>query len=49
MANIAEGFARRSNKELVQTISLSAEVQSRLYIVLDQGHVSKEAFDSLYK
>jgi four helix bundle protein len=52
MANIAEGFARRSNKEFVQflfiAISSSAEVQSHLYIAVDQGYVSKEAFDSLY-
>ena len=53
MANIAEGFARRSNKEFVQFLFIailsSAEVQSHLYIALDQGYVSKEAFDSLYK
>jgi len=51
MANIAEGFARRSNKEFVQflfiAISSSAEVQSHLYIAVDQGYVSKETFDSI--
>jgi four helix bundle protein len=51
MANIAEGFARRSNKEFVQflfiAISSSAEVQSHLYIAVDQGYVSKGTFDSI--
>jgi len=53
MANIAEGFARRSNKEFMQflfiALSSSAEVQSHLYIAVDQGYVSKEVFDSIYK
>ena len=42
MANIAEGFVRRSNKEFVQflfiAMSSSAEVQSHLYIAVDQGY-----------
>jgi four helix bundle protein len=29
-------------------ISSSAEVQSYLYIAVDQGYVSKETFDSIY-
>jgi len=53
MANIAEGFARRSNKEFVQflfiAISSAAEVQSHLYVSVDQKYVSKEVFDSLYQ
>ena len=53
MANIAEGFARRSNKEFIQflfiAISSAAEVQSRLYIACDQKYVPMEVFDSLYK
>ncbi len=53
MANIAEGFARRSNKEFIQflfiAMSSSSEVQSHLYIAVDQGYVSKETFDSIYK
>jgi four helix bundle protein len=40
MANIAEGFVRRSNKEFVQflfiAMSSSAEVKSHLYIAVDQ-------------
>lgn len=53
MSNIAEGFARRSNKEFVQflfvAISSAAEVQSHLYIALDQNYLSKETFESIYE
>ncbi len=52
MANIAEGFVRRSNKEFVQflfiAMSSAAEVQSHLYIGVDQGYLSKDAFESIY-
>jgi four helix bundle protein len=52
MANIAEGFVRRSNKEFMQflfiAMSSSAEVQSHLYIAVDQGYLSKDAFESIY-
>ncbi len=53
MANIAEGFAHRSNKEFTQflfvAMSSAAEVQSHLYIAVEQGYVSKPAFDSMYQ
>lgn len=53
MANIAEGFVRRSSKEFIQflfiAMSSSAEVQSHLYIAVDQGYVSKGVFDSIYE
>jgi four helix bundle protein len=53
MSNIAEGFARRSNKEFVQflfiAMSSAAEVQSRLYIAVDQKYVSQEIFASIYE
>ena len=52
MANIAEGFVRRSNKEFLQfqfiAMSSSAEVRSHLYIAVDQGYLSKDAFESIY-
>lgn len=52
VANIAEGFTRRSNKEFVQflfvAMASAAEVQSHLYVALDQSYLSKEAFESLY-
>ena len=53
MANIAEGFSRKSNKEFIQYLfiskSSSAEVQSHLYVALDQKYISKEAFEKIYK
>jgi len=43
MANIAEGFVRRSNKEFIQflfvSISSAAEVQSHLYVAQDQRYI----------
>jgi len=52
MANIAEGFSRRSNKEFSQflfiAMSSAAELQSHLYIAADQGYLSKPSFDSIY-
>lgn len=52
MANIAEGFVRRSNKEFVQflfiAMSSPAEVRSHLYIAMDQGYLSKDTFESIY-
>jgi len=53
MANIAEGFVRHSDKEFVQflfiAMSSAAEVQSHLYIAVDQGYLPKEAFESIYE
>jgi four helix bundle protein len=53
MANIAEGFIRRSNKEFIQflfiSMSSAAEVQSHLYVALDQGYIDQIGFDSAYK
>ena len=52
MANIAEGFVRHSNKEFVQflfvAMASAAEVQSHLYVAVDQGYLSQETFDSTY-
>ena len=52
MANIAEGFVRRSSKEFIQflfvAMSSAAEVQSHMYIAVDQGYVSKDTFESIY-
>jgi four helix bundle protein len=53
MANIAEGFIRRSDKEFMQflfiAMSSAAEVQSHLYIALDQGYVEQEQFGEIYE
>ncbi len=52
MSNIAEGFARKSNKEFIQYLFISkssaAEIQSHLYVALDQGYMSKEVFEKIY-
>jgi len=52
MANIAEGFIRRSHKEFLQflyiAMSSSAEVKSHLYVALDQGYIDKAQFDEIY-
>jgi four helix bundle protein len=53
MANIAEGFARRSNKEFVQFLFISkssaAEVQSHLYVALDQNYINQKEFNQIYE
>jgi len=52
MSNIAEGFSRRSRKEFIQFLSAAkgsaAEVQSKLYVALDQGYITKEKFKEIY-
>lgn len=52
MANIAEGFSRKSNKEFVQYLFISkssaAEVQSHLYVALDQAYITQEHFEKIY-
>jgi four helix bundle protein len=51
--NIAEGFERKSNKELRQFLYISkgscGEVRSMLYIALDLGYITKEQFEEMYK
>jgi four helix bundle protein len=53
MANIAEGFARKSNREFMQYLFISkssaAEVQSHLYVALDQNFITKKDFDRIYE
>jgi four helix bundle protein len=53
MANIAEGFARRSNKEFIQFLFISkssaAEVQSHLYVALDQSYIYEKEFNQIYE
>ena len=52
MANIAEGFERRSDKEFVQFLYIAmastAEVKSHLYVALDQAYIEKKQFDDIY-
>jgi len=53
MANIAEGFSRKSNKEFIQYLFISkssaAEVQSHLYVTVDLGYISQEVFALIYQ
>jgi len=52
MSNIAEGFSRKGNKEFIQYLFISksstAEVQSHLYVALDQRYITQEIFDKIY-
>jgi four helix bundle protein len=53
MANIAEGFGRKSNKDfahfLVIAHASTAEVQSHLYVSLDLKYVEQAEFEGLYE
>ena len=52
MANIAEGFGRRSKREFANFLNMShgsaAEIQCHLYVALDQHYLSQEDFERLY-
>jgi len=52
MANIAEGFDRRSRKEFSSFLSMAlascAEVRSHLYVALDQKYIGQSDFDDAY-
>ena len=49
MANIAEGFARRTNKEFTNFLGIAhasaAELQSHLYVALDQDYILSKLSD----
>ncbi|MCB0636693.1 MAG: four helix bundle protein [Lewinella sp.] len=51
MDNIAEGFGRGGNKELLQFLSVARgsaqETKSQLYRALDRRHLTKEDFEEL--
>jgi four helix bundle protein len=53
MGNISEGFVRRSNREFIQflfvSVSSAAELQSHIYVALDQHYLTKDTFDSIYQ
>ena len=52
MANIADGFARRSDKDFAHFLnfarSSAAEVQSHLYVALDQEYINADSFKMIY-
>jgi four helix bundle protein len=51
MANIAEGYDRRGDKEFVRFLNISkaslAEVKSHLYVAFDVGYLDEEALSAL--
>ncbi|MCL0066247.1 four helix bundle protein [Dehalococcoidia bacterium] len=53
MSNIAEGYARQTDKEFTQFLYIAlgsvAEVQSQLHIAQDLKYISKEDFDKIYE
>jgi four helix bundle protein len=53
MANIAKGFDGRSTQEFLRFLGYAfrsaTEVQSHLYVALDQAYVRKEDFDAVYQ
>lgn len=53
MNNIAEGFGSQSNLEFIRFLGYSRrsaiEVQSCIYVALDQGYVSEPEFDKIYQ
>ncbi|CAN5443688.1 four helix bundle protein [soil metagenome] len=53
MANLAEGFGRKGNKEFLQFISIAegslCELQSHLFISLDVEYVSESVFQKLFE
>jgi four helix bundle protein len=52
MSNVAEGFARCSDKEFTNFLNIArasvAEVQSQLYIARDLGYIDKGAFNAVH-
>jgi len=53
MANIAEGFDSQSNDEFIRFLIYArrscSEVQSHLYVALDQKYLEKNIFDELFE
>ena len=52
MANIAEGFDRKSRKEFSKFLNIASasasEVHSRLYVAIDQQYISEEDFKNTH-
>jgi four helix bundle protein len=52
-SNIAEGCGRRTSADTIQFLHISRgslyELETQLFIALDQGYLKKEDFDNLFK
>jgi four helix bundle protein len=52
MSNIAEGFDREGNKELIQSLTIAkgstSELKSQLYVAVDASHIPQQKFDELF-
>jgi four helix bundle protein len=53
MSNIAEGFERGGNQEFLQFLATakgsSGGVRAQLYVALDQGYITQQQFNDMYK
>jgi four helix bundle protein len=53
MSNIAEGFARKGDRDFARFLDISrgssVEVQSILYVAMDAGYIRREEFEKLYR
>jgi len=52
MSDIAEGYSRNTDKEFIHFLYIArgsvAEVQSQLYVAVDLGYISQDAFNNSY-
>jgi len=53
MSNIAEGFNAGSNAEFIRFLGYAqrscTEIQSQLYIALDQDYIAKDIFETIFE
>ncbi|MCI0358122.1 MAG: four helix bundle protein [Planctomycetaceae bacterium] len=53
MSNIAEGFERDGTGEFIHFLTIakgsSGEVRWQLYVALDEGYITQEQFEDLYR
>ncbi len=52
MSNVAEGFAKKGDKEFARFLEMArgsiVEVQSLLYVAGDVGYITRDEFERLY-